>query len=101
LNSHENARSKGATNISNEATLIDLDPLFHSAFGVKSSRERIDKGRLERAIWTDESGQLRQVMPHWNDDEIKTKRTPGCERARQIGVLFTSCLCTYLQYILV
>lgn len=65
--------------------LIDLDPLFCSAFGVKSSRERIDKGRAERAIWTDESERLRQVIPHWNGDEIKTKREPGCERIDKLA----------------
>lgn len=64
--------------------LIDLDPLFRLAFGVKLSCEGIDKGRVERAIWMDESERLRQVMPHWNGDEIKTKRAPGCERVDKL-----------------
>lgn len=43
---------------------------------------------------------LRQVMPHWNGDEIKTKANARLRKGRQIGVLFASCLCTYLQSIL-
>lgn len=54
-------------------------------FGVKSSRERIDKGRAERAIWSNESEPLQQAMPHWNGDEIKAKRTPSCERVDKLA----------------